>query len=139
MTLVSGKESKSVSGAGLVTDLDGRQVVVFGPLNSDGSAATVALGSSPAGAPSTQTSVAVDSTGVDVLATNASATYRLVENVGAVDVTIKLGTGTVTDNSGIVVKANGGAWDGKIGDRFYTGALRGKCVAGSSTLSVVEG
>lgn len=96
------------------------------------------VGSSIGGAPTTQTSVAATTTSADALAANGSATYRSIENNGIDDVTLKLGSGTVTDYQGIVLVA-GGSWDGLVSGRLYQGLVRCKTFTGTATLSVIEG
>lgn len=93
---------------------------------------------SPAGAPTTQTNVAATTTSAALLASNANATYRQIVNAGTDGVTVKLGTGTVTDYQGIFMPANS-SWDGRISGRFYTGALAVKTLTTTANLSVVEG
>jgi hypothetical protein len=104
-------------------------------LDASGAVAGVAVGT--AGAPTTQTSVAATSTSAALLASNAAATYRQIVNAGTDSVTVKLGTGTVTDYAGIFMPANS-SWDGWIGNRFYTGALAVKTLTTTATVSVVE-
>lgn len=90
-------------------------------------------------APTTATSVAATSTSAALLAANPNATYRQIVNLGSDTVTVKLGSGVVTDYAGIPMPANS-TWDGCLSNgRLYTGALAVKTLTGTATVSVVEG
>lgn len=121
-----------LKGPPFAVDADGRLLIA-----TDSSAAIVVT-SGPAGAPTTQAAVAMTTASSDVLLANASATYRLIVNGGPDPVTLKFGTGAVTDYAGIYLDG-GAATDCIFDNKFYTGLVRGKSLTGTPTLSVLEG
>lgn len=88
-----------------------------------------------AAAPAT---AAVTSTSAQAVAANTSRVGINIENVGSVDASFGLGANAAADNSGIVIKANGGTWDGLISGRLWTGAVNAKTPSGSTTLAIQE-
>lgn len=85
----------------------------------------------------THTSVNVSASSFSVLPANANRKYALIINNSTVDVTICLGA-VATLNVGIILKANGGAYEIN-NSNLYTGAISAIAASATGALAVTEG
>lgn len=76
-------------------------------------------------------------TSAQVVAANTSRRGLSIVNTGTVDVSLGLGA-TAVAGSGILLAANGGAWDGLISGVLWTGAVNAITTTGTGALGVVE-
>lgn len=81
----------------------------------------------------------VTSTSGTVLAANGSRKYALFQNIGVVDVFLRFGGAAAVANQGVLLQANGGAYEtsGAFGN-LLVGAVTGITATGSATVLVSE-
>lgn len=87
----------------------------------------------------THTAVTAISTSGGLLTSNANRKYAFLQNIGSVDVFIKLASSAAVANQGICLKANGGFHE--IGIAFgnlYTGTITCITASGSAVVLVTE-
>jgi hypothetical protein len=105
---------------------------------ASGTAQPVTTPFSAAITPSHTTATATNSSS-DMLASNSSRKYALLQNDGAVDVYIKIGA-TAVASQGIRLASNGGSYEMSAAfGNLMTGAVRGITASGSAVVLVLEG
>lgn len=87
----------------------------------------------------THTTATATVTTSEMLATSASRKYALIQNIGTVDVDIKIGAAAVA-SQGIRLLANGGSYEMSVAQgNLATGAINGITASGSATVLVTQG
>ncbi len=119
------------------TTRDGRDLATFENYG-DGTGAQHVIVDANAITTVTAATVAVSTTSSTALAANTNRKNATFVNNGAADVTIRRGAGPAAAGAGIVLKANGGAYE--IDSRnLYKGVVTCITASGTSSLAIEEG